>query len=604
VAVLATGLALGSASVALAAEMRTWTDESGQFQIEASLLRVEGGVVYLQRKNGAKMQIELKKLSPADQRYAAQHAATGEDPFRPAPDSVGATGTDAGRGGAKINWSTAKFLSSAPKGPWRFPVTSPPPEATVNLPTFFLAPKRDPGEKMTGLVLNPACRRAVIGYLWTEAEPEMTVRLILCNLQDGHAVERFGPGKLVPLALSNTGNQVLMRTEDSVWGHTCRLELWRLTSNGLQRALQWSPHEDEDRMNRNVTWGTFAGEGRLITLSSGGVLVVWQLEPLAPLGLLRVDGNCIPAVSPDGQHLVFATDGKVAVLEAKSGEVLAVQPMPKAMDPVFAFSPSGARLACAAGMQILVWDFQTGELCQTLEDMGRAEGRFLWTDEGHLLLDKHLLIGADCNLRLWDYRDVEDAAFCDGRCWLLARSHDTETLLPMQIPHADVENAIDKAMSQPDFFLLQPGSRVRLEVNAFPDATELEKARTALTEKLQANGFQVDPSSEIALVASVEREDKSELSVRGPFFAEGERTYKFQHYRSSLKFVYQGNTVWQRESTNAPHFIDRKLTETVEQSLKRREKPDYQLFQTVELPKTLVKSDHSGALGSSNVLAE
>ncbi|QDS86625.1 hypothetical protein EC9_07980 [Rosistilla ulvae] len=65
--------------------VRTWSDATGRFKIEANLLRVENGGAVLKRTDGREVTVPVKKLSSADQAYlndweAALHA---ENPFEP-----------------------------------------------------------------------------------------------------------------------------------------------------------------------------------------------------------------------------------------------------------------------------------------------------------------------------------------------------------------------------------------------------------------------------------------------------------------------------------------------------------------------------------------
>ena len=53
-------------------EMRTWKPASGGAPIEGELIRVEGGTVFIKKKNGHQLGIPLGKLSPEDQNYARQ----------------------------------------------------------------------------------------------------------------------------------------------------------------------------------------------------------------------------------------------------------------------------------------------------------------------------------------------------------------------------------------------------------------------------------------------------------------------------------------------------------------------------------------------------
>ncbi len=59
-----------------AAPTRNWTDASGRFSIEAEMVGFQDGLVHLQRADGKVVKVPLEKLSPADQEFAGQAAAS------------------------------------------------------------------------------------------------------------------------------------------------------------------------------------------------------------------------------------------------------------------------------------------------------------------------------------------------------------------------------------------------------------------------------------------------------------------------------------------------------------------------------------------------
>jgi hypothetical protein len=50
--------------------MRTWTDSTGQFKIEATMLSIVGNTIKLKRKDGKELELPLDKLSAEDQAFA------------------------------------------------------------------------------------------------------------------------------------------------------------------------------------------------------------------------------------------------------------------------------------------------------------------------------------------------------------------------------------------------------------------------------------------------------------------------------------------------------------------------------------------------------
>src|SRR4051794_39205688 len=128
VAVLACGLVLVLLVAAQADEMRTWKDGSGKFAIQAKLVKTEGGKVTLEQEDGEEIEIEVKKLSAADQKYLAEKGKAEQDnPFKKAPKSnpfkaktpKGKTpkAKNAGAGAASLtkpDWSKARAVVLAP----------------------------------------------------------------------------------------------------------------------------------------------------------------------------------------------------------------------------------------------------------------------------------------------------------------------------------------------------------------------------------------------------------------------------------------------------------------------------------------------------------
>jgi len=82
--ILSLGIVLLFAVLAAAAEVRTWTSSDGKFKVEGAFVAIKGDKVRLRRPDGQLLEIELGRLSRADQAYATQ-AAIGGNPKPPIP---------------------------------------------------------------------------------------------------------------------------------------------------------------------------------------------------------------------------------------------------------------------------------------------------------------------------------------------------------------------------------------------------------------------------------------------------------------------------------------------------------------------------------------
>lgn len=600
-----------------AQEPRTWTDSTGRFKIEATFKGTSGNKVSLERQDGSLVTIELAKLSDADRKYVEEQAANpfkpappaeDDNPFKPQADSssrpAAAAVGDARR--AAPNWRAATAVPLTPtRGEWKLDVPIGREQAADLKPRIIsIPPKSDFFEKASGLVVNAPGQRALLGYVLDSPKPVGQTRIVLCDLAEGTTLlTAMTDGKMAPLALHDGGAQVLMRRAEFGFGNADRLELWNLSPDGIAKVVEWMPYDDEKGGNRDVKWGAFLDEDRFATLGGGGKLVVWSAKSVQPLFYVQIDGGSQPALSPDRKYLAISTGRQVGVLDLAAREVVALQSTEHLPWPKLSFSPDGSKLACLAHGRLVVWNLADGTVHRDIPLTGLSvgTGEILWPHEKYLLLGKTQLFDIDNQVPLWTYRGHEVVEAAGELCAFLASEHNRPGALVLaSVPPPTFEKALADAMQQPDFFVLKPGVTVRVNVDALPDAAEREKAREALTRKLKERGLSVGPQGTIDLVATTEAGQERDVSYHG-FGISPWKTYKVREYISRLAFVYKGETTWQTQGSSVPGFIQLQEGETIEQVLRRSERPSYAVFQNVELPKVLMKPMAGGGLGTSQV---
>ena len=86
-------------------------------------------------------------------------------------------------------------------------------------------------------------------------------RVSLCDLENGKLLGSAGQfGLYAPLALSDDGTQVLMKTDIFGPGGHDRLEFWTMGKSGVVKGDQWVPYEGANGANggdRDVRWAAF-----------------------------------------------------------------------------------------------------------------------------------------------------------------------------------------------------------------------------------------------------------------------------------------------------------------------------------------------------------
>ncbi len=610
---------LAVVSPAACQEHRTWTDRTGKFKIEAKLQGTENGKVRLERKDGSLLQIDLSKLSASDQQYVKDQQEANpfepveENPFHPAEkesSKSGAASSNAPAGEEKqveIDWSDSETLALSPTHEgWKFATPIQRGEgAELKSRALPVPPKSNFFEGARNLVASASGHRALVGYTLDEPKPEGVTRIVLADLVKGKSlVTATISGKWAPLALNDRGLQVLMRKEQFGFGKQDRMELWNLTPSGVEKVLQWTPFDDAKGGDRDVKWAAFLDEDRFAMLGGNGRLAICNADTAQPIFHIQIDGGCVPALSPDRKLIAFSTGKQLGVLDVEAKEVVALQATSHTPWPRLCFSPDGTRLACAAHGKLYVWNFADGVLYREIPLTGvSVHGNdMVWPHEDYLLLGKSSLFDIENQVRLWTYRGHDLAESVGDFVLFLVNAGQERpgALVLAPVPAPGFHAALESAVKEPDFFVLKEGVTVKLNVDALPDAAEREKARETLTKKLQERGFQVGPQGSIELVATAEAGKEQDISYHG-FGINPWKTYKVREYLTRLTFVYQGKNTWQTQGTSVPGVISRREGETIEQILRRSERPNYGFFEHVELPKVLMKPIGPDGLGLSQV---
>ncbi|MFM7076034.1 MAG: SHD1 domain-containing protein [Planctomycetaceae bacterium] len=617
-----------------AGETRTWTDKTGKFRIEAEFVGEEDGVVTLRKEDGDEIEVPLDKLSSADKRAVSEAKAAAEDnpfaskakekdPFaskkKPAADSgkgraKGGTATakkrapaddDDGDAPAKpaevtVDWSAAELVASGTEGEWTIEVGAAP-ESVAKPRPVAIPGKSNFFEAMVPLAVSGDGSKVAIGYLLGEPKPDGTCRVVVADLASGKATPvAVTTGQVAPFALHDDGAHMLARREEFGFGNHDRLEVWKVAGGKVRKLRSFIPYPQAGGASRDIGWARFL-DGESFATAGNGELAVWRFPELEPVCRLPVSG--VPALSPDRRFIAFCDAGGVGLFDVEAREVVARRAVPAGLfNPQLAFSPSGQRLACIARQTLLVWDVAAGDVIREMEvpSIPIFTG-IAFPDEDWVLGGNQYLIGVESGILLWTYSGQQQVTTAGP--WTLFGTVDGEksgALVPLAIPHPAAKALLAKAAADPNLFVLREGTRVRIDVERIPDPTARAQAAEALAERLRTIGCPADPAGSIVLSASVSGPEKKTLSLRNA------GDYDVQEWVTALEFVHEGKPVWRTQSSNVPGgpvvFFNLEEGENIGSWLAKRQKPDYGLFERVELPRFLQRPTAGGAAGGSPTL--
>ena len=605
-------------------DFRSWSDASGKNKIKAKFVKLDDATVTLEKEDGEEVEIELKKLSTADQKFVAEAVKEmadspfkpkGDDPFKsksksktkPSKGSKEPSDSDEESGGMrtiKVNVASADLVTPGTSGEWQIEIpeakarpasVKPKPLAIPNKTNFF--------EGLKGLAFNHGDKQkaAVVGFLLDKDAG--TTRIALCDLSTSKCgTPAVATGKMVPIALHDDGRQVVMRREEFGFGNQDRLEIWTPKGNKVTKSVSWIPYDADQGAARDVMWAAFIDADHLATSSRGGKLVIWNYPDIEAVCQFDTVDGAVPALSHDRKLIAFSNGTDVGIIDVEKKEVIAQQTTPSKLQwPQMVFSPSGSRLACVAFDKVLVWKMTDGSLERNIPCTGiHVHGNIDFPDDNYVLAGNKFLIDLENQLKLWTYDGAEQIRVVDGMTYFALTDGDKKpgALIPSQIPHPAAKDLLKKALTDPNLFVLKAGTNVRIDVNGIPDATQRENVTKGLTKQLEAIACKGGTTGTIDLVASVEGPKQIELRYRGV------GDYKFQESMCRVKFVYQNQTVWETSASNAPFFVQLKRGENMESHLREREKPNYGYFEQVQLPKFLQKPTAGQGAGNSLTLGQ
>lgn len=304
------GVALGIfAGLWSAAIAREWQDASGKFRLEANLVTIKEGKVYLEKSSGEVIPVPLAKLSRKDQEYLVglpdyrDYFAKNPLPGVEAGKSTG----EAGKEMVRIKVPDESFVGEVR----RFP---------------------DLGWGVRSLAFSPDGAFLAVG--------KMDDTLLMFDVDEQARVSLHpgleGLGQVTALAFTPDGTKLL------AGGYRGRIQVWNVKKTGqLSEANRFVGHTAE------VTAIAVSSDGQYVLSADVRGAQYWKLDTgVAAFQVTgfgsKVGDTCLPPGSEQG----FVSDGAlVKAVNLKTGEVVAENRLSaRSADGTVAFSPDATRL--------------------------------------------------------------------------------------------------------------------------------------------------------------------------------------------------------------------------------------------------------------------
>jgi WD40 repeat protein len=343
-------------------EGRQWKDTSGRFRIEATLVTVKDGKVYLEKDDGKTVSVPLERLSKEDLTYLESlpecRPYFADHPTGPSEAPAASAGSGAARKGPP-----------AKPGEWRrFPKM---------------------GWGVQSLAFSPDGKLLAVGKLdkaiWIFDVRRSRRTAMYRNLE--------GLDQVTCLAFTHDGKQLLSG------GHSGRIQVWDVASGGtLTEANRFVGHTGP------IHTITIAADDK--TVLSGGddkKLRCWDLP--AGRELFSVDGfgNTLRAsfISRKGGQGLGCDGDVLTLVDMHAGKVLQSTTLGCHSPQAVAIAPDGSRIAVQDQYSLRMWEIRSGTEYQPLKDRGIP-----WS-AAFLPNSKYLISGGRGTINLWDAKSSQ-----------------------------------------------------------------------------------------------------------------------------------------------------------------------------------------------------
>ncbi|MCL2304758.1 MAG: SHD1 domain-containing protein [Planctomycetaceae bacterium] len=566
-----------------AKEKRTWTDSTGQFNVEAELVRVDGENVLLRTTNGKQLTIPLAKLSNADRKYVTGHDVTTDiatsrvtisEAGLPEPVQV-SPGFGLGELKQETQWDCPPDPCPAEKL-----------DGNVR-PLTFVTGKFPFGvsEDKSSIFFNGNGSRVAFGM--NVSQPDKTTnftkhsRVWIGDMATGRTVDTAFGEKLTLLGISPGGQKVALQSGD--WesrndeGARQHLYIGDVTGSGIVINKAFTPFDrfaSRNDKKGDIMWADWVSDDLILVQSDSGLneyplLLLLDVNQGRTVWEQRLSAKSTVCLSPGRRYAIIVSDfaipkskksGAFLLLAATGEGIGRLDGVEPSTISDFAFSPDGKTIASCTFDSVMFWNATTGQKQGAFYVGG---GKPLqWYDNRYLLASRRL-IDTQTQSVVWDYNYDRTARAFGGKFWYTASLGNDIKVLSVTLPHP---KAIETIKNNPSIFCVAPGKSVALVLDGSIQNGRAE-IQKYMEDVFRENGWKLANNAPVTVMlkATVEPEETAAYIGRGS----GLVTVTFRPRKFMVEIQADNKTVWAQHARVAPILIEHQANMSVQEAVNK-----------------------------------
>jgi hypothetical protein len=607
-------------------EPRLWKDASGKFQVRAMLIEQTATAVRLHTADGREISVPLQRLSQVDQDYLKTLTAPADNPFaggRPVPGSgaaraspaSGAPGTlrggpeskSAGEEMALPGTGTTLDLASAPASAMLVPDPQPdvPTLAAAVVPVSVV----DAYDKVAVPVPADFAEGRFlvsIGRNVSGRPQETRGRIYAVSLKQRKAAVVWDqPQAVAVLDHDPASDRTLIVNKLDQFQRGGELVMMQGLATGNAQPLyrRTLPGAGKPGFAPKVEWARLLSGSHAAAMVDG-VLHVWDL-PAAKLvyRVEKVSAAEPPVFSGSQLYMAIPQSGKVVIVDTATGTIRRSLATGSTLTPGAAFHPGGRLLAICFSNQYQVWDCVEDKVvteATTTDHLGSHPIHWLGPKVFRAALGD--AVHLDVGMSVWKYTAATATEpIVVGNSLLIATTSQNCGLACVGIPHPSAEKSIEHLLRGGDAaMLVRPGSAVAIAVEA-AESVDQAAITAALSQAAEKAGWKVNERAPITLVAKIGRGKMQQLQFRSMGGdSRNVSTASLTPFTAQLEIRSGKDVLWTRSTVNhVPTLLHLQEGETVQDAVKRYEKPDPGFFSRLTLPPRIPRPEVSAKVGRS-----